>query len=78
MIVDLEGETDVPDLAAVAAFAEYTEGEKATAVAAIEGLVESASDNATVQILGATVLQREGRSDEALAVLAKHQGSLEA
>lgn len=60
------------------AFAEYTEGEKVAAVTAIEGLVESASDNATVQVLGATVLQREGRSDEALAVLAKHQGSLEA
>lgn len=78
VIVELEGETDVPDLAAVTAFAEYIEGEKEAAVATIEGLVESASDNVTVQVLGATVLQREGRSDEALAVLAKHQGSLEA
>lgn len=78
MIVELEGETGVPDLAAVAAFAEYIEGGKEESVAAIEGLVGSAGDNATVQVLGATVLQREGRSDEALAVLAKHQGSLEA
>lgn len=78
VIAELEGETDIPDLAAVTAFAEYTEGEKETAVTAIEGLVESAGDNATVQVMAATVLQLEGRSDEALAVLAKHQGSLEA
>lgn len=60
------------------AFAEYTEGEKESSVAAVETLVASASDNATVQVLGATVLQNEGRSEEALALLGKHQGSLEA
>lgn len=31
-----------------------------------------------MQILGATILQNEGKSDEALALLAKHQGNLEA
>lgn len=66
------------DLAAVKAFAEYTEGATEEAVKVIEGLVETASDNNTVQVLGATVLQSEGKSEEALALLGKHQGSLEA
>lgn len=44
----------------------------------VEELIESSSDNATVQVLGAIVLQLEGRSDEAIALLSKHQGSLEA
>lgn len=60
------------------AFAEYAEGEKVESVKTVEALIESASDNATVQVLGATVLQNEGRSEEALTLLGKHQGSLEA
>jgi coatomer protein complex subunit epsilon len=40
--------------------------------------VENYPDNATVQVLGGTVLQGLGKSEEALAVLAKHQGNLEA
>ncbi|KAI9802694.1 MAG: hypothetical protein M1825_002716 [Sarcosagium campestre] len=50
-------------------------------VAAVESLSNdaSASENATVQIVGGSVLAAaEGKSDEALALLAKHQGNLEA
>jgi coatomer protein complex subunit epsilon len=78
VIAELESETGTPDLAAVKAFAEYTTGAKESAVAAIEGLVESAADNATVQVLGAIVLQNEGRSEEALGLLGNHVNSLEA
>ena len=77
MIKEAES-SDGPDFEAVKAFAEYTTGNTDAAVAAIESLTESAADNATVQVLGATVLQAEGRSDEALALLSKHQGNLEA
>jgi coatomer protein complex subunit epsilon len=78
VIAELESETGTPDLAAVKAFAEYTTGAKESAVAAIEGLVESAADNATVQVLGAIVLQNEGRGEEALGLLGNHVNSLEA
>ena len=72
------GNAAEPDLKAVKAFAEYTTGKTAPAVAAIDALIASSSGNATVQILGATVLQLEGRNDDALALLSKHQGNLEA
>lgn len=68
----------VPDIAAMNAFALYNIGKTAAAVREIENLVESSSDNPTVQIIGGTLLQSEGRTDEALALLAEHQGSLEA
>ena len=67
-----------PELLAVRAFADYTTGNTDAATAAIEQLISSSSDNAIVQILGATILQNEGKGDEALALLAKHQGNLEA
>ncbi|KAI5847813.1 coatomer epsilon subunit-domain-containing protein [Morchella snyderi] len=78
VISELESESNTPDLAAVKAFAEYTTGAKDAAIAAVEALVESAADNATVQVLGAIVLQNEGRSDEALGLLSNHVNSLEA
>ncbi|RPA89245.1 hypothetical protein L873DRAFT_1722764 [Choiromyces venosus 120613-1] len=74
---ELEGE-DSPDLAVLKAFAEYSQGNTNDALKTIESLVESSSDNATLQIIGATVLHAEGRSEEALSLLSKHQGSLEA
>ena len=67
-----------PDFAAVKAYAQYSVGETSTAVDAVEKLAEASSDNATVQILCGTVLQASGKTEEALALLSKHQGSLEA
>lgn len=67
-----------PDLVAVKAFALYGTGKTADAVQEFENIISSSSDNATVQVLGGIVLQAEGRTDEALALLTKHQGSLEA
>ncbi|KAG0638840.1 coatomer epsilon subunit-domain-containing protein [Tuber brumale] len=75
--VELEGK-DNPDLAALKAFAEYSQASTEDAVKTVESLVESSSDNATVQIIGATVFHAEGRSEEALTLLSRHQGSLEA
>ncbi|KAI5853994.1 coatomer epsilon subunit-domain-containing protein [Tricharina praecox] len=72
------GGADEPDLKAVKAFAEYTTGNTESAVAEIDALVAASSDNRTVQVLGATVLHLEGRSDDALGLLSKHEGNLEA
>lgn len=67
-----------PDFAAVKAFAQYSLRDTSTATKQIEQLVESSSENATVQILGGIVLQADGRTAEALSLLSKHQGNLEA
>ena len=48
------------------------------AVIAAEELAHSSPENPTVQILAGTVLQAAGRSEDALTLLSKHQGSLEA
>lgn len=71
-------EGNAPDFAAVKALAHYTSGNTSAAVLEIEKLAEAQSDNATVQLLGGTVLQAAGKTDEALSLLSKHQGSLEA
>lgn len=71
---DVAGEK-VPDLLAVAALAEQALGRSDAAVAAVEKLAASAADNRTVQIVGGTVLQAAGKSEEALALLSQHQGS---
>lgn len=74
----LEDEKHVPEFSAVKAFTQYTLGNSTSALRAIEQLLESASENAVVQVLGAVALQAEGKTEEALALLTKHQGSLEA
>ena len=78
VLADIEGEDDEPDLAAVKAFAYHAVGNTSVAVSEVEQLVPSSSENATVQILGGTVLQAAGKSEEALVLLTKHQGNLEA
>ena len=78
VIAELEGEDDVPDLIAVKALAEYATGNKSEAIQVAETLAGTSPDNATVQVVGGTILQAEGKSEEALALLGKHQGSLEA
>ncbi|KAL8660279.1 MAG: hypothetical protein Q9202_006714 [Teloschistes flavicans] len=67
-----------PDFAAVKAFAQHSKGDTSTAEKQIEPLVEKSSENATVQILGSVILQAAGRTEEALSLLSKHQGNLEA
>ena len=77
-LADVDGEDEVPDLAAVKALAQHATGDTFGALKQIEDLAIGFSDNATVQILGGTVLQLSGKSEDALALLSKHSGSLEA
>jgi coatomer protein complex subunit epsilon len=74
VIADVEGEKD-PELAAAGAYAEYAAGNKVKALNVVGKLAESEGDNSVVQILGGTVLQAEGKTEEALALLGKHQGN---
>lgn len=76
VLADVEGAPE-PDLQAIAAFAEQALGRTDAAVKAIGALQTAAADNATVQVIGGTVLQAAGKSDEALALLSMHQGSRE-
>lgn len=78
VLANIKKEGDAPDFSAVKALAQYSLNQAAEAVKDIETLVESQSENATVQLLGGTVLQAAGKTDEALSLLGKHQGSLEA
>ncbi|BAE60716.1 unnamed protein product [Aspergillus oryzae RIB40] len=78
VLSDVDGEEDTPDLAAVKALAQQTAGDSEAALKLTQDLAENYPDNATVQALGGTVLQAQGSSEEALALLAKHQGNLEA
>ncbi|KAK4657864.1 hypothetical protein QC762_201660 [Podospora pseudocomata] len=76
-LADVTGEKE-PELQAIAALAEQALGNSDKAVGIIEKLAESAADNTTVQVVGGTVLQAAGKSEEALALLSQHQGSLDA
>ncbi|KAL5333259.1 coatomer epsilon subunit-domain-containing protein [Aspergillus crustosus] len=76
--LDSEDVGETPDLAAVKALAQYTAGDAESALQLAQELAENYPDNGTVQVLGGTVLQATGNSEEALAVLGKHQGNLEA
>ncbi|MCJ1381851.1 hypothetical protein MMC17_004963 [Xylographa soralifera] len=78
VLADIEGEDEVPDLAAVKALAQYSIGSTTEAIKEAEYLAMTSSDNMMVQILGGTVLQAAGKGEEALALLTKHSGSLEA
>ncbi|RAL17135.1 putative Coatomer subunit epsilon [Aspergillus homomorphus CBS 101889] len=72
------GADDTPDLAAVKALAQHTTGDIESAYTLAQDLAENYPDNSTVQVLAGTVLQAQGHSEEALALLTKHQGNLEA
>lgn len=78
VLANIKKEGDAPDFAAVKAFAQFVTGPTKDAVSAMEVLTDKNSENATVQLLGGTVLQAEGKTEEALSLLSKHQGSLEA
>ncbi|KAK4041762.1 coatomer epsilon subunit-domain-containing protein [Parachaetomium inaequale] len=80
VLADVQGETESkPELAAVGALAQLALGNADAAVEAVEALAAGdAADNVTVQVLGGTVLQAAGKAEEALALLGRHQGSLDA
>jgi len=63
---------------AVRAYANYRAGNKETAVKDLEELIQADADDNTVQVLAATVLVNEGRTDEALELLSNHENNLEA
>ncbi len=69
---------DVPDFKAVKALALLATGNTSEALSEAESLASASPENATVQVLGGTVLQAAGKTEEALALLTKHQGNLEA
>ncbi|XWW93477.1 hypothetical protein V2A60_001410 [Cordyceps javanica] len=77
VLADVKGASE-PELQAVAALAQQTLGKTDAAVSAVEKLAASHADNIAVQIVGGTVLQAAGKSEEALALLSQHQGSLDA
>lgn len=58
--------------------AQCSTGQEAEAIKAVEQLAETHSENGTVQLLGGIILQAAGKTEEALSLLSKHQGSLEA
>ncbi|MCJ1474417.1 hypothetical protein MMC13_003075, partial [Lambiella insularis] len=78
VLAEIEGEDEIPDLAAVKALALYSTGSTTAAVEEAEELAAASSENMTVQILVGTILQAAGKSEEALALLTRHSGSLEA
>ncbi|KAK2052210.1 coatomer epsilon subunit [Colletotrichum caudatum] len=77
VLADVQGEKE-PELVAVGALAESALGKTDSAVKTIEKLAASEGGNTTVQIVGGTVLQAAGKSEEAFALLSQHQGSLDA
>lgn len=74
VIADVQGEKEV-ELVAVGAYAEHAAGNTEDALKTAEKLAASSGDNVTVQVLCGTVLQAEGKTEEALALLSQHQGS---
>ncbi|KAJ5987345.1 coatomer epsilon subunit-domain-containing protein [Penicillium sp. IBT 35674x] len=78
VLATVSSEEDTPDLAAVKALAQQVSGKTDAALQLAQDLAENYPDNATVEVLAATVLQAQDLSEEALALLAKHQGNLEA
>jgi coatomer protein complex subunit epsilon len=66
-----------PDLVAIRLLAEYETGKDV--LADVKKLAEkSGQDNLTVQLVAGTIFERVGETEEALSVLSKHQGSLDA
>ena len=74
----ISSEGNAPDFIAAKTFAHYSAGQQTEAIKTFEQLAETQSENATVQLLGGIVLQAADKTEEALSLLSKHQGSLEA
>lgn len=75
VLSEVQADQDVPEINAVKVIAEYATGNTTAALKRAESLASSHADNATVQVLTATVLQNEGKTEEALALLSQHQGN---
>ena len=75
VIEETRADQQVPEIQAVNAAAEYAVGNTNGALSRAEALAQSNGDNATVQVLAATVLQNMGKTEEALTLLSKHQGN---
>lgn len=75
-LADVKGAKE-PELVALGALAEHGLGKTDGAVKTVEKLVAEAADNATVQVVGGTILQAAGKSEEALALLSQHSGNCE-
>lgn len=77
---EIKGEKG-PELAAVSALATLSLGEADKAVGIVQTLLseggDGAGENAIVQVVGGTVLAAAGQSEEALALLGRHQGNRE-
>lgn len=67
-----------PDLSAARTYAAYLKNPSAGAVGEAERLAEQYGDNPTVQLLCSSIFTLAGNTDAALALLSKHQGSLDA
>jgi coatomer protein complex subunit epsilon len=76
VVAEVKGEK-TPELLAVGALADYATGNTEGAERIAEKLAATSGDNAVVQVLCGTVLQAQGHTEEALALLSKHQGSRE-
>jgi coatomer subunit epsilon len=80
VLASTKSDASNPGIAAVRALAQYLKspnnGEKAVEQA--QKLASEAGDDLTVQLCAGTVLARAGLTEEALSVLSKHQGSLDA
>jgi coatomer protein complex subunit epsilon len=75
VLADIKGEKE-PELIAMGALAELSLGKADSAVQTIEKLAASpAAENPGVLVIGGTVLQAAGKSEDALALLSKHQGN---
>jgi len=81
VLKEIKGQESTPDFAAVAVLAEYKKRKATDASAVVEKaqeLAKATGDNLNVELCCGTVLADAGLTEEALALLAKHQGSLDA
>jgi coatomer subunit epsilon len=77
VIQDVKGKESTPDFAAARILAEYLKNGKDDVIEKGAQLASKEGDNLGVQLLIGTLLGRAGRTEEALALLSKHQGSLD-
>lgn len=76
---ELENETNpVPDIEAVLLLAKYIQKGSDNIVERAKVLGESQSENSNVLVVCGTILARDGKFEEALALLKKHEDSLDA
>ncbi|PHH62475.1 hypothetical protein CDD81_7122 [Ophiocordyceps australis] len=77
VLAEIQGEQK-PELQALSALAQCELGQTDAALETVTKLAASDAENSTVQIIGGTILEAAGQSEQALALLSQHQASLEA